>query len=383
MTPEPSPLPKLRALNALRFWAAVAVFVSHLGYLRGFPVVGEVQGLLLSRGHAGVTFFFILSGFILAYAYHDRLLASGVSRATALKQFFIARFARIYPVHALTLAVAVVMGGAEKLSNHLAELVVSTLLLHSWLPIRPFHPVFNGPSWSLAHEAFFYALFPFLLPFFLNTTRAMGVTVVAGLFAGLVCLACLWPSTSIFLFMYFPPARLAEFMTGIVLFRLHRDRVGSGFQAAGGGTRATLTEVMCLALIILTAISAYYVPRNLEWSLLYVPAFALTIFVFASEGGAVSRWLSRPLWFHLGEVSYSFYMFHLMILTVAYWHRSTLGPYGMALAAFAATLAVSLLCYRYFELPMRAKINAWLTDKRDRPVLSPSPELHAERPSPP
>lgn len=337
-------------MNALRFVAAFGVFLGHLKFWQAEPF----YQVFLVRGHAGVTFFFLLSGFILAYRYADRLPSRDGGRAEALRRFYLARIARVYPVHLLTVALAVLLGGAERLGTGLVALGANIALLHSWVPLPGFLNAFNGPSWTLCHEAFFYALFPLLLPAVLRTGPIrLGFALMLPA-AALVAFAVASPRDHVYLFTYFPPVRLFEFVIGIALFRLLGERLTT---PAVGGFRDTLLELGCVGAVVLAVVLAPHVPVNLALSLWYVPVFATAIAVFACERGAVSRWFARPAWFHLGELSYSFYMLHLLMLVAVLGPLRPLGSFGVAFGAFALTLAASHLCYTWFEVPLRDRIN--------------------------
>lgn len=93
-----APSHHLRELTGARFVAAAVVFFAHLSQARALPT------WLLDfepHGRAAVCFFFVLSGFILAYTYRHRMHKEG------LRSFFISRFARIYPIYFVTLVLAI------------------------------------------------------------------------------------------------------------------------------------------------------------------------------------------------------------------------------------------------------------------------------------
>ncbi len=360
---KPSSPAKLRSLNALRFLAAAAVFGAHLFFLAGNPSTQPLYTLFLVKGASGVTFFFILSGFILAYGYRDRLL--GARRADdALGRFYLARFARIYPVHLLTIGCAALLSGLTVCLSRGPELLANLLLLHAWVPSLPFMGAFNQVSWSLSHEAFFYLLFPVLLPFILMKRLTLVLAGVGLPALGLLAIAVFAPSDYHYFFHLFPPVRLIEFVSGMLLFRLLHDHGllegGASSTANAQTARFTLLEVGAVALVGTSVALSNYVTTNLAASLLYIPAFSAVIAVFALARGKLSAWLAHPFAFHLGEISYSFYMFHLLVLIVMVRHFSAVGPIGIIVGGFMATLVVSHLCYTFFEVPLRNRINNWL-----------------------
>src|SRR5438105_14109782 len=101
---------RLDALTGLRFLAAAAVALAHLPRLHLDPSLPPTARRLFMEGGAGVPFFFVLSGFVLAYSYHDRLARPS---GWELGRYALSRFARIWPVYLLSVAlVAVCPGGA-------------------------------------------------------------------------------------------------------------------------------------------------------------------------------------------------------------------------------------------------------------------------------
>jgi len=120
-----------------------------------------------SVGWLGVTFFFVLSGFILTYTY------GAAVEPLDRRQFWIARFARVYPLYIFAMLFAVPqlvhdvrhaspsMGPID--AHRLAGVVISSVaMVQAWF--GRFVCVWNCPSWSLSDEAFFYAVFPLVVP---------------------------------------------------------------------------------------------------------------------------------------------------------------------------------------------------------------------------
>src|SRR5260370_21844619 len=158
----PDARPRLPALTSLRFFASFHVVIFHFQAMQIFIGPAWFQKLS-SIGYVGVSFFFVLSGFILVYTYGGRPMI--------LKNFWRARFARIYPAYAFSLLVTAPFFFYAALSMNIpffvwakahlklaSALVLS--LLQAWVP--PAALTWNAVAWSLSVEAFFYVLFPFL-----------------------------------------------------------------------------------------------------------------------------------------------------------------------------------------------------------------------------
>ena len=157
----------LNELSSLRFFAAFAIVVLHFRDYLG--VKNEALMTFLISGQYGVTFFFVLSGFILMYNYD-----AWFGKSTSVNQFWKfqqLRFARLYPVYIFALllnsffqvTVRVNSGefaGQETL--YWASWLINAFGLQSWVPGTPYTLVWNTPSWSISTELFFYMGFPFI-----------------------------------------------------------------------------------------------------------------------------------------------------------------------------------------------------------------------------
>ncbi|MEU7423401.1 acyltransferase [Streptomyces sp. NPDC040750] len=337
----PAP-PSLPSLTGLRWMAALLVFGLHVhnfGYFGGTG--GHVVSWGFGAGATGVSFFFVLSGFVLTWSARpgDRALA-----------FWRRRVARVYPVHLVTLGIALLMAYtlAHQPRPTVKQTLANALLLHSWW--RPWWQTLDPVSWSLACEAFFYAAFP-LLFLLLRRLGARGSAVlgVLSLLAVLVLARTEvhhWWTYSLY---SFPAARLPEFVLGAVTARL----VLLG-RWRGPGLEASLA----LALI-----GYFFVPQvtpGYSATLCTLVGFALLIpaAAVADLRGLPSLW-RHPRLVRLGEVSFAFYMVHLLVLRIATPllgkkpHFGALTALAVTSALFAVSLALSWVLYEAVERPAR------------------------------
>lgn len=170
---------RLDALTSLRFIAAATIVVHHA---RGYFGVPELWGAAFPL-ELGVSFFFVLSGFILTYVY-PTLAWKDVPR------FWLARFARIWPAHVVAFVLLLVLLPSSDLlpADTVRTAIPNLLLVHAWSPNTEYFFSFNGPSWSVSTELGFYALFPLLI---VGLRRAWAVKLVVSilLVVGLVVVA--------------------------------------------------------------------------------------------------------------------------------------------------------------------------------------------------
>jgi peptidoglycan/LPS O-acetylase OafA/YrhL len=363
--------PEIRPLTSLRFFACLAVFLHHCVDF-GVPAQrfarAGVYGILW-QGWSGVGFFFVLSGFILAYTYADRppsAVAGGVVR------FYFSRFARIYPLCIATFLLAAIptVGQLGRVDPARVLTVASQLTLtQAWLPLGdPFSPgqfaafAFNGPAWSLSCEAFFYLVFPSLLAVLVPRRPSALLIFAGGAWAFEASQALIMRGSGAvagWQLYVFPPVRLSEFVIGIciglVFIRLRTS-------PAAESRRWTLIEMGSIAAIVTAVLASRAVPVNFLYGAYYAPAFAALIVVFAAQRGALSRRLSSPLLVRLGEASFAFYLLQVLIFRAA----GATGLYAAMPAAvviagiFSLTLALSLLVHHRFERPMRGLLRARL-----------------------
>lgn len=209
------PTARLDALTGLRWWAAFMVFFYHI--LVFAPIPGPLA-TVFAQGYYGVTFFFVLSGFVLTWSARP-----GVSTST----FYWRRFARIWPSHIVALLIAIpvfytlsaVPEGSFLKPFDPAVLSLSVVLLQGWwvAPLILFSG--NPAAWTLTCEAFFYALHPWISRVLVPTLRrgalfiAGGVVLYAFLYRFLVIL---WPEPPLVL-VPLPVQRVPEFILGMAL----------------------------------------------------------------------------------------------------------------------------------------------------------------------
>ncbi len=358
---KPPVRPKLPSLTGTRFWAALLVFLFHASLpsdLAPFadPTTQSVFALIVSKGGwLGVSYFFILSGFIMVWSAKDH---------DTVGDFYLRRFAKIYPTHCLTWAMAFVIGavtvGGYKLWSS------NLLLANTWVNDVKFFFVANRPSWSLCIEAFFYLLFPFLLNLMQAIPRrfdlpAWGLVTIGALLVQGYIYIWVEPNQMMRAFpisqqqfwasYIFPPTRLFEFLAGMFIARLLQD-----------GRAPVMPKSAALALLLTSYVGAMFIPFQFSMSVVYiVPVSLLIVSIAHDDLEARKSFLSAKTSVWLGEISYAFYMVHFLVLfcflNLISGKKFSL-PAGIALIAMALILSVTCasFMYRYVEAPMMRKI---------------------------
>lgn len=368
--------PNIPALTGLRAVAALLVVVFHYKYI--VPGLGQSPApgaRVIQAGFVGVSLFFVLSGFILAYTYIDD---DGSLRGSR-KDFFFARFARVYPVYLFALVIALPIFidislvhpvGVMKLKDTVRTAILTPMLLQGWTPKRAW--MWNGPGWSLSAEAFFYLLFPAFGAWLAKQSQRR-----LQLIALIACIAIITPPLVFEMsrpagigavtpssygpwvaFLKFSPLiHLPQFVIGVitaVTFIGRRNQVKTG----------NWQTLAVIASIVLVLIWSDRIPYLLLQGGVLAPLFALVIYALAGGGGIAGTLLSHPIAVRLGEASYALYLIHMPLswyltkgLQLIGWPRIEAWT-GLAAFVLIAVL-FSLAIFSALEQPARIKLKAW------------------------
>jgi peptidoglycan/LPS O-acetylase OafA/YrhL len=300
--------PRLEALTGLRWFAAFGVFIFHVRDFYPLPGMRDVALF----GNSGVTFFFVLSGFVLTWSF--------VPHDTA-PRFYWRRFARIWPALVVSTAIAIPVfyagrglpfGRADQLG-----VLASLTLLQAWIPSAIFAG--NPAAWSLSDEAFFYAVFPAVIrPLLRSPGLLLGLLAIVVTVANAAVRWWTWGDQlsvvqSRMLFVS-PAGRVSEFLLGMTVAaairRGWRCPVPVWLALAATGTGIWALWFWQTHSAALPGAQAGDAMNQVA-----APLYALLIAAVASRD-LRARWMllrSRPL-VALGKWSYAFYLVHATVL---------------------------------------------------------------------
>lgn len=302
---------KLDQLTSLRFFAALMIVIHHSVDLFGIRSIGVNFG-------QGVSFFFVLSGFILTFVYPK------LDTWLAIKQFWRARIARIWPAYFASFLLGFWLIHYSWDSKTAAA---NLFMVQAWIPLSTYYFSYNAVAWSVSTEFFFYLAFPFIL---YNWNKNW---LIKFLFSSVVLIALIVFSNRLSLpgygdpriglngslvtqhgLLYIHPlSRIFEFIFGMCIALVWRRKT----EIKWNPLLATGYE---LGAITLCAMSMYYMNFIAAWSnsLLLggsaalwlthsgsVFVFGLLIYILAQGRGKISRILARPFLVVLGEISFS------------------------------------------------------------------------------
>ena len=348
----------LKPLTSLRFLFALMVFVSHLDFLKtsSNEFLRNLYNDVLIHGYIGVSFFFILSGFILTHVYRNKLNTNRLEN----KKYFIARIARVYPLHFATFIVAIpLMFWGQDFNGKGLLLGLSNLTLtQAYLPIKELYFSFNGPSWSISCEMFFYLSFPFLLRLF-NKRKYLkyGISILVVLLI-LVLPQLIDKELHHGLFYINPLFRLVDFILGIVLYDVYVMLSKKTFTLDFSSLEFIAIGLFVLFFSFRESVTETYLYSSYYW----IPMLGI-ILIFAFQNGFLSRILSHRFAIWLGEISFGFYMVHHLVL-----RYFTLGNGRFELLTNDVVIIFTLLTisilgaflsHNYFETPLNRWIRKW------------------------
>ena len=338
-------------LTSLRFFAAFFVVLYHTCARDGLSWFGRV----VNQGYVSVSFFFTLSGYILAVVYlRDRTQLDK-------KTFWVARFARVYPMFLLTLMLDTPFllfvriakyGLASAIAKTTVNFLGCCLTLQSWFTALG---AIDTPNWSLSAETVFYFVFPFvgaaIWRIYSSKTWFCAVLIYLCGIAALLGVSKMGMTVATVGFN--PILHLHEFVAGILIAKIQNE-----FSPAQRGVVRGIAGFVSVVVALVFLVIAQVQTQNLYLlDGLLVPLYALVIWSFSSKNRFISLLFSRPWLVLLGEASYGVYLIHIPLFHI-YEHLGLAnGSNGIAyLAYLASTVGISVVAFRLFETPARRAI---------------------------
>jgi peptidoglycan/LPS O-acetylase OafA/YrhL len=361
---------RLNALTSLRFFAASMIVIYHSLNLFGLDKCNFVSKLALDQG---VSCFFVLSGFILSYAYPSLVGLQNTLR------FFVARIGRIWPAHIVTGLLAIGFSQfnfwqpAGKIFPWIT--LANFTMTHGWILDKRSYFSFNAPSWSISTEFFFYLCFPLLIHQWNKTWKIKVISSMllvfccVGISVGLQSILTHTSTSTIFQrYLYINPlARIFEFVIGMLTFSIYQRIRTKDI----GYSMSTLFEILAISLLVLEVILAPLLIKHCfihpyKHSYVYwlrycggAPFYSFLILILAIGKGAVSNILSRPFFVKLGDMSYSIYLLHSIILSQFLLYKDELFFHSSFLnysCYCMCVLALAYLSYTFIEIIFQRKI---------------------------
>jgi peptidoglycan/LPS O-acetylase OafA/YrhL len=361
---------EIAALTSFRGIAAVLVVLYHFRGEFGTALAWDHYTHLFQLGWLWVDFFFLLSGFVMAYVYGA--MFDGQVGRDAYVTFILRRLGRVYPLHLFMLLCFIPTEFAKYLvasnadpafaNNTPASILTNMLLVHAW----HFHAgdTWDHPSWSISAEFAAYLVFPFLAAW-LGRSGARTLIATGGIGFGLLALlkGTLAHGTLDTSFDWGVLRCLPTFTIGMLLYRFYAAPLPRIKHVVGSDWMLAATGIGVLVMLHLAANE-----------IVIIGGFALLVLSGSLNCGAIGRFLSIWPFHRLGVQSYSIYLTHGLIqriwqfLFYRLFHSamSTPAAYLALLVIMVTVVVMSGLTYRYIESPGRRLINVYADRWRNR-----------------
>jgi peptidoglycan/LPS O-acetylase OafA/YrhL len=351
---------KINQLTFTRFIAAIFIVIYHSGR-NVMPFNQAILRDIFLNANLGVSYFFILSGFVMIIAYGQK---QGLINK---RSYYLNRVSRIYPCYIFALLITTLL----VIRNHgvfLKAFLLGATLTQAWVP--PYAVSLNSPGWSLSVEVLFYLSFPFLFNYIYRkcTTKSIALYIVAFWILSQCLLNYLsfsgfnkgYGTDSDNFISFFPLLHLNEFLVGNLI----------GLIYLGAKTGNKNYDVYLVLLLVAMGLFSYLDAHfgfqlNIHGGIMAL-FFAPFILLLAKGGnGILPKILSGKKLIVLGEISYSIYIIQGPVsLMVNYFYRTAhiKQPELMFYLYVIILLITSVICYYTIEVPvgnwLRVKFNA-------------------------
>jgi peptidoglycan/LPS O-acetylase OafA/YrhL len=293
-----------------------------LFHLSAFSATPIINNNFIYNSDLFVDFFFVLSGFVIAYSYQH------IKTGEELKRFFKKRFFRLYPLHFIVLILFVLIelskhsasglvhvNKVDNVSNNAYTFVTNLFLVNSvkFPGINDFS--WNIASWSISAEMIAYVVFG-LTMLMINRYASIVIKTIVFITIALIAGIAMYLITGSFKltrgFDYGFLRGIIGFSIGVVC--LNTFSVSKDYLRTLTNGLFSVLEVVFVALNIILVCNGDYLKN---YGFIFEAMFFITILIFAFEKGLVSGLLKRSSFLHSsGKYSYSIYMIHTLILSL-------------------------------------------------------------------
>lgn len=330
---------EIKSLTSFRAIIAIVIFLFHCKIHLGYTLDINYLDRFLLNGATFMTGFFVLSGFILAHVYRDENFASRVN----IFNFYIKRFARVYPVYALSTITYLLIYHLEPLQLFRTA-IIDIFLIQSFFKSM-FLLANNGGTWSVSVEMFLYFLFPFFVILSNRSSKILYFAFPIGLIGSL---SLIFEKSD---YIYANPIfRISDFLFGIgfyfLVFHFKKISQYNFFHFL------TISLIICVTIFLGGSEFSY-----MQGNFLLAPLFALWIsLIFYSN----SILYSSKFMEFFGRISYSFYLWQFISIGFGKFlvnHNLGFNLNVIILVIFILNIAIATISYILVEEKLRKYIS--------------------------
>lgn len=341
----------IATLQSMRFIFCMQIFMCH--YFNNLGFHSFYYG-----GDAGVTFFFILSGFVLSIGCGPRI-EDGTFQYI---QFLRKRLAKIYPLHLVTFTIALFMSIVAGVKFNIIKTLLHVFMLQEFTLSEDMLRYGTGLSWFLGALFFCYLLFPFLYrQLTISRNRVFGALLTIYILLALAIESCC-NNSAIDDFVYaFPPLRVIDFAIGIILYRLYIANIAIRIKqwiCRQSAFMLSILDIIVVSISALTFIPYSSLPSCIRLAPLFWLPFSLSIYWFAISSntqGVITKLLNQRSLVFLSNISFEIYMLHGIVITLCIYIWGHIIGYDSVCnpILFAICLILSIVAAYLFAIIMR------------------------------
>lgn len=342
---------KIESIVSLRFIFILLIFLHHFDGFEIYyiiPTSYSVRSLLNEWGAIGVSFFFVLSGFVCSYGYRKKFLMKDISSGSFLKR----RLSKIYLLYLFSGLLAIII---YKIPIKMAwtTCLPFILMIQSFVPVDNYAFIFNGAAWCIPNLMFCYIIFSILAK---QKAKIFSYSLIGVIFLEMLTMLIMGgggDGYNISWFFYINPVfRLSDFLVGMIGYELY-NRLNKGIPLPSKVICMEVFSVLFLCGCTYFAIK-YNVSMIYRYSLYYLIPIISLIISFSLEGGYLSKAISNPVFKWLGEISMEIYLFHQIILTLlgrlfSNWLINIHRAFVIGTIAFVVTVLLSWIWKKFIQ----------------------------------
>ncbi len=310
------------------------------------------MSFIFEQANFGVSYFFILSGFVMIIAYYNK-------KSVGFFQFIKNRLARIYPLYLLAIIMVLVIN-RFRIEDY-QELLLNITMLQTWMPLKAL--TVNPPGWSLSVELIFYIMFPFLFNKIYKSieTKKLAISLIAFwlvsqvIFYLIISEIVMVPNLTVKTALYHPLLHLNEFLignlAGLWFMKNYKTYKGNYLKAI---------FVFIIAFLLLLKFNNGLIYHNGLLALVFTPIIVL----LSLSKSKFVNFLSNKQFVFLGEISFGIYIlqFPVWLFLSDFRMKNYLGLIKgeddliLFLIRIVVLIVMSAISFKYFETPIRTYI---------------------------
>ena len=323
-------------------------YIKEIQSLRGLSVIFvflfHIKQDIFSFGYVGVDIFFVISGFVITKIIYENVKKENFN----IKIFYISRFLRLFPALLLMILSSIIFivltynlhGNGDLLIN---TGIFSLLGLSNYYLVFIENDYFNSfdenifeHMWSLSIEVQFYFIYPiifFIFQRFLKFNERILITIIVFL----IILHFLINIFNTYEFFYYTHTRIGEILIGSLTYFIQRKN----------------RQILFIYLSSIILFIVFYITKEIFYLINSVCFVTSLIILNIGKSSIFNRFLNFKFLNHIGNLSYSIYLWHLPII---YFSRFFLSSFDYYIFPIIGTYLISIMSYYFLENPIRNSI---------------------------